>query len=101
MDEGENYTLEEIVPIPAQCPRCKYSWVGRDAIRAPSLANCGCFWCGSLRLIPHPDYPPVVDAVTARRRGGRQESLPIPPPPDHEASDGQRFPGGKDDHAVI
>jgi hypothetical protein len=63
----EMYTSDEIVPIPAQCkgPH-KHNWTGRDAIRAPSLGNCCCFWCGA-PLRPHPDYPAVIDAATRRR----------------------------------
>ena len=97
MDEPVSYTAEEIVPIPAKCvnPRCGYDWVdgvresspqllrlwphlrgdpprpNRDAIRAPSLRGCRCFWCGGA-LIPHPDYPPVIDAETARTTHQRQ-----------------------------
>lgn len=64
---SETFTEAEIVPIPAKCPKCKFDWVKRDAIRAPSLMNCRCFWCGS-RLIRHPSYPRVVDALTRRRQ---------------------------------
>lgn len=39
-------------PIPAKCPKCRYDWVDKDAIRAPSLSGCCCFWCHSL-LRPH------------------------------------------------
>lgn len=40
-------------PIPAVCAnrRCGFHWCGRDAIRAPSLEMCRCFWCGS-KLVP-------------------------------------------------
>lgn len=31
--------------IAARCNGCGFRWVGRDAIRAPSLAGCRCFWC--------------------------------------------------------
>lgn len=34
-------------PIPAKCPKCGYNWIGRDAIVAPTLSNCCCFWCSS------------------------------------------------------
>lgn len=69
----EVYTSEEIVPIPAQCKgrrkgAPKHDWVdsnGNGAIRAPSLINCFCWYCGA-ELIPHPDYPPVIDARTRR-----------------------------------
>jgi hypothetical protein len=67
-DPANWYELDEIVPIPAKCPRCKREFLGRDAIRSPSLDNVCCFYCGpnrSQRLIPHPDYP-VVDAKTKR-----------------------------------
>ena len=67
--EGIEYTEEEIVPIPAICPRCKREFVGVAAIRAPSLDNCACFYCGPNRasmLKPHPDYPDFVDAKTRR-----------------------------------
>lgn len=73
-DEGVSYDLAEIVPIPAKCTGCGFDWVGRDAIRAPSLDNCSCAWCWNT-LRPHPNYPPVVDAVTARAQGGRQAEL--------------------------
>lgn len=86
----EVYTAAEIVPIPARCEKCGYDWIDgiktvsrqimklfplradpgpimcRDAIRAPSLRGCRCFWCGG-RLLPHPDHPPVIDAETARK----------------------------------
>jgi hypothetical protein len=44
--DGE-YDLTFIIknPIPSICKNCKYKWVGRDAITAPSLYNCICFWC--------------------------------------------------------
>lgn len=63
------YTLEELVAIPAYCPRCKRSFLGRDAIRAPSLDNCGCFYCGSVkhvRLVLHPEHKGFIDAKTRR-----------------------------------
>lgn len=66
-DGGEEFELAELVPLPAKCPKCKRVFVGRDAIRAPTLANCCCWRCHT-RLIPHPDYPGVVDALTLRRR---------------------------------
>lgn len=71
-----------ITPIPAKCRKCGYDWIDavrppcanvirlfphlrndpprmvRDAIRAPSLEMCRCFWCGG-RLKPHPDYQPA------------------------------------------
>jgi hypothetical protein len=67
-DEPEVYSAEEIVPIPAKCAGCGYDWIDsvrgpspqllrmwphlrgsppvmtRDAIRAPSLRQCRCFW---------------------------------------------------------
>jgi hypothetical protein len=66
-DEGEEFTREELVPLPAKCSKCRRVFVGRDAIRAPSLDNCSCFYCWG-KLKPHPDYPDVVDAATLRRR---------------------------------
>lgn len=67
------FAESEIVPIPARCTR-GHAWIGRDAIRAPSLRNCCCFWCGA-PLRPHSDYPPVVDALTRRLRGSHQFSF--------------------------
>jgi predicted Zn-ribbon and HTH transcriptional regulator len=64
IEEAEEYTLAELVPIPAKCAKCKRNWLGRDAIRAPSLDNCRCFYCGG-QLKPHPKFP-VVDAKTKR-----------------------------------
>ena len=79
MDElrrAEVFASDEIVPIPARCKR-GHDWVGPDAIRAPSLHNCRCFWCGA-ELRPHPDHPPVVDALTRRRRRGQPEQVRLP-----------------------
>lgn len=67
------FTEAEIVPIPAICKR-GHNWTGRDAIRAPSLRNCLCFWCGT-PLRPHPEFPPVVDALTRRLGKPVQTSL--------------------------
>lgn len=72
----EVFTRDEIVPLPAKCAKCKRDWLGRDAIRAPSLLNCRCFLCGG-HLKPHPDYPGVVDALTIRLTKPRQASLPL------------------------
>lgn len=66
-DDGDEFTVEEIVPLPAKCSKCGRVFVGRDAIRAPSLENCSCWYCWG-KLKPHPDYPGVVDAMTLRRR---------------------------------
>lgn len=51
--DGVSYDLAFILnnPIPAKCAKCNYQWAGRDAIRAPSLKNCSCFYCGG-RLVP-------------------------------------------------
>lgn len=50
-----------IVPIPAICTgRHRHEWLdtnGNGAIRAPSLRNCRCFWCGA-SLEPHPSTLP-------------------------------------------
>ena len=74
------YALSEIVPIPAICtnknPKKRHLWIdgnGNGAIRAPSLRNCQCFYCGS-PLKPHPLYP-VIDAYTKRLNMPRQLSL--------------------------
>lgn len=67
VDEGEEFTLAELIPIPAKCSKCRRVFVGRDAIRAPSLDNCSCWYCWG-KLVPHPDYPDVEDAMTIRRR---------------------------------
>lgn len=40
---GRDFILEN--PIAALCSGCGYRWTGRDAIRAPSLRGCSCFWC--------------------------------------------------------
>ena len=38
------------LPISAKCKKCGYNWIGNDAISAPSLLGCLCFWChGELR----------------------------------------------------
>jgi predicted Zn-ribbon and HTH transcriptional regulator len=63
------YDLSEIVPIPAKCTKCKRNWTGKDAIRAPSLKICRCFYCDG-ELIPHPAFPPVIDAETRRKMDG-------------------------------
>lgn len=69
-DQGhDDYELSELVPIPAKCPRCKREFLGRDAIKAPSLDRVCCFYCGpnrSVHLIPHPDFP-VIDAASLRK----------------------------------
>ena len=37
-------------PIPAKCRKCGWDAVGRNAVSAPSLAACFCYWClGPLR----------------------------------------------------
>lgn len=71
-EEPESYEQSEIVPIPAICTNKyrRHEWIdgnGNGAIRAPSLRNCLCFYCGK-PLKPHPDYPRVEDAYTKRRR---------------------------------
>ena len=63
--EDYEYARDEIVPLPAKCGKCGRNWVGRDAIRAPSLRQCRCFYCGG-KLLPHPLHPGVVDAETRR-----------------------------------
>lgn len=78
MTEPMTFTRDEIVPIPAQCKgKHNHPWVGVDAINAPSLRGCVCFWCGA-ELRPHPDYPPVVDALTRRLQRGVQLTLEMP-----------------------
>lgn len=71
IDEAESYTIDEIVPIPAICTgRLRHEWVPggpNGPIRAPSLRGCLCGWCGKT-LKPHPDWPPVEDAETKRKR---------------------------------
>lgn len=84
--DGESYTEAEIVPIPAICTNKRgkrHEWVegnGNGAIRAPSLRNCRCFYCGA-PLKPHPLHPRVVDAETERARlrsrTPRQAALPM------------------------
>lgn len=51
--DGVSYDSAFILnnPIPAGCAKCNYRWIGPDAIRAPSLENCSCFYCGG-RLVP-------------------------------------------------
>lgn len=67
--EGREYGLEYIKanPIPAKCKKCGHKWIdgepftitrirngkpvvthhiANDAIRAPSLSQCRCFYCG-------------------------------------------------------
>lgn len=65
------YTVEYVTKnaIPAKCVKCGRDWVGRDAIRSPSLACCGC-WCGG-KLIPHPDHVGQISLFgTAGAAGG-------------------------------
>jgi hypothetical protein len=66
--EEEEYTVEEVTEaaIPAKCPKCKRNFIGKNAIRAPALDCCCCWYCKT-RLVPHPDYPGFVDARTRRR----------------------------------
>jgi hypothetical protein len=72
------YEGREIRPIPAICtgPR-KHEWLegnGNGAIRAPSLRNCLCFYCGRpLRI--HPRHKGFKDAETLRRE--RAEAGPV------------------------
>ena len=37
-------------PIPAECRKCRAKWIDegkfKDAIRAPTLDGCRCFYCG-------------------------------------------------------
>jgi hypothetical protein len=84
---SEGFTEAEIVPIPAICtnknPRRRHEWIegnGNGAIKAPSLKNCLCFYCGK-PLKPHPDYPGFEDAATKRARlraaTPRQGALPL------------------------
>ncbi len=57
--EGVEYEAEWIInnPIPAICKKCGQRWEdgphakSNGAIRAPSLDNCRCFYCGG-RLRP-------------------------------------------------
>lgn len=62
-----------IVPIPAICTGPEpHEWIdgnGNGAIRAPSLQNCRCFWCGR-PLVPHPRFitaPGAEEPTTARQ----------------------------------
>jgi len=66
-DAGEEYALDELVPLPAKCRKCGRNWTGRDVITAPPLDNCACYHCGG-PLDPHPDFPGVVSAKERRRR---------------------------------
>jgi hypothetical protein len=44
-------------PIPACCLKCKRRFEGRDAIGAPTLEMCRCFYCGgNLRPIDKKAY---------------------------------------------
>lgn len=80
--EPEVFARAEIVPIPAICTgRFKHEWIdgnGNGAIRAPSLRNCCCFYCGA-NLVAHPKLPPVVDAY-ARRRMNEVAGQTVQPP---------------------
>lgn len=74
------YEGHEIVPIPAICtgPR-KHEWIdgnGNGAIRAPTLRQCRCFYCGH-QLKPHPAYPAVVDAETRRKQTPIQKGMDL------------------------
>lgn len=66
--EPEEYTVEEVTEaaIPAKCPKCRRVFLGADAIRAPSLSNCACSYCGT-RLQLHPKHVGFKDAMTRRR----------------------------------
>lgn len=65
MGDDHEYAIAELVRLPAKCSKCNRAFVGRDAIRAPSLRQCCCFWCHG-PLVPHPDYPGVIDSETLR-----------------------------------
>lgn len=52
--------------IPAKCGKCGRGFLGRDAIRAPSIDCCRCWRCHG-RLVLHPNYPDHKDARTRRR----------------------------------
>ena len=55
-----------LYPLAAQCRRCGHEFIGREAIKAPSLQNCMCFWChsGKLRLLPRYPSPVPVTSPT-------------------------------------
>lgn len=74
-DIGEEFGLDEIVPLPAKCSKCKRNWIGKDAIRAPHLDIARCFYCGG-QLVAHPKEPPVESAFDRRRRLER-EAMPL------------------------
>lgn len=66
--EEEEFTLAELVPIPAKCSKCKRVFLGKDAIRAPSLDNCCCWYCWG-KLVLHPSAGvDFEDAITKRRK---------------------------------
>jgi hypothetical protein len=67
--DAEEYSAEELVPLPAICPsrKCRAEYVGAEAVLAPSLDNARCFYCGSA-LRPHGGYPDVVGAKERRAR---------------------------------
>lgn len=67
---GFSYESEFILsnPMPARCVGCGYQWTGRDAIRAPSLRNCSCFWChGELVALDLEAYAARLDALALHR----------------------------------
>lgn len=75
-EEGEEYAASELIPLPAKCGKCKRVFIGADAILAPSLKTCRCFWCHG-HLKPHPDFEQVVDAETMRRDAAAQKPKPV------------------------
>jgi hypothetical protein len=99
--EPEEYTTEEVLarPIPAKCPRCKRSFLGRDAIRAPTLDHVCCFYCGSNRsvhLVIHPAHKGFVTAKMARHAKATTDfpaSLFAETPPLYPANRGRALPG--------
>lgn len=82
---GREYDHDYIMenPIPAKCSKCKKPFVDgpqsvvrmvkgklvekalycRDAIRAPSLSNCRCFYCGGQLVALEKGGPDTVEAV--------------------------------------
>ncbi len=60
---GYDETQKPLYPIPAYCQKCGHEFLGREAITAPSLQNCICFWCssGQLRLLQR--YPSTQQTI--------------------------------------
>ena len=79
-DVGCEYDLAYIIAngIPARCPQCKRTFEGRDAIHAPSLTNCHCFYCSApLRPLQRSGPTSVEQVEQLRSRTEKQPLLEL------------------------